>query len=83
MYEIELAEFERDVLRTVRRATRQPVRVLIQGKPKVALVRVDVLDALVAAAEELDDIKAFDAALAEPDVPIPSDEVAVESSPWT
>jgi len=63
---------------TVRRSRAEPVVIERRGRREAIMLSPEEFDRLVEAAEELDDIAAFDAAVAEEGENIPWDELKAE-----
>ena len=63
---------------TVRRSQSEPVVIERRGRREAVLLAPEEFDRLMEAAEELEDIAAFDAAMSEEGANIPWDEVKAE-----
>jgi antitoxin Phd len=63
---------------TVRRSQTEPVVIERRGRREAVMLAPEEFDRLVEAAEELDDIAAFDAAMSEEGENIPWDELKAE-----
>ena len=63
---------------TVRRSQTEPVVIERRGRREAVMLAPEEFDCLVEAAEELDDIAAFDAAMSEEGENIPWDELKAE-----
>lgn len=66
----------------VRQAQSDPVVIEKRGQREAVIIAPELFDRFVAATEELEDISAFDAAMAEEGQNIPWDEVKAELG-WT
>ena len=75
MTEISISDFRADLAESLRRARKNPIRITNHGEAQVVVLDASTYEKMLNNLEELEDIEAFDEAIAENASGIPWDQV--------